>query len=51
MTNVGVLDNKGIEFTLNTVNLNLRNFQWTSLIQYLLQPQRDHPNSTTANRM
>ena len=30
MTNVGVLDNKGIEFTLNTVNLNLRNFQWTS---------------------
>ena len=30
MTNVGVLDNKGVEFTLNTVNVNLRNFQWTT---------------------
>ena len=30
MTNIGVLDNKGIEFTLNTVNVNTQLFQWTT---------------------
>ena len=28
LTNVGVLDNKGIEFTINSVNVNSNNFQW-----------------------
>ena len=30
LTNIGKLDNKGIEFSLNTINVNARNFQWTS---------------------
>ena len=30
LTNIGVLDNKGIEFTLNTVNINTQLFQWTT---------------------
>lgn len=30
MTNVGVLDNKGVEFTLNTINVNTQFFQWTT---------------------
>ena len=30
LTNIGVLDNKGIEFTLNTVNVNTQFFQWTT---------------------
>ncbi len=30
LTNVGKLDNKGIEFSLNTVNLNLKNFEWVT---------------------
>lgn len=30
MTNIGVLDNKGIELTLNTVNVNTQLFQWTT---------------------
>ncbi len=34
LTNVGVLDNKGIEFTLNTVNVNKRNFQWTTSFNF-----------------
>lgn len=28
LTNVGVLDNRGIEFTINSVNVNSNNFQW-----------------------
>ncbi len=34
LTNVGVLDNKGVEFTLNTVNINHRNFQWTTSFNF-----------------
>lgn len=34
LTNVGVLDNKGIEFSLNTVNVNMKNFQWTSSFNF-----------------
>ena len=30
LTNIGVLDNKGIEFTINTVNVNTEFFQWTT---------------------
>lgn len=30
LTNVGVLENKGIEFTLNTVNINKAKFSWTT---------------------
>jgi hypothetical protein len=30
LTNVGALENKGIEFTLNTVNINRSKFSWTS---------------------
>ena len=30
LTNIGILDNKGIEFTLNTVNVNTQLFQWTT---------------------
>lgn len=34
LTNVGVLDNKGVEISLNTVNVNLRNFQWTTSVNF-----------------
>lgn len=30
MTNSGSLENKGLELTLNTINFNKRNFQWTT---------------------
>ena len=30
LTNIGVLDNKGVELTLNTVNVNTQLFQWTT---------------------
>ena len=30
LTNVGVLDNKGIELSLNTVNINKSDFQWVT---------------------
>ena len=30
ITNVGALENKGIEFTLNTVNINRSKFSWTT---------------------
>lgn len=30
LTNVGILDNKGVEFTLNTINVNTQFFQWTT---------------------
>lgn len=36
LTNVGRLDNKGLEFTLNTVNINAENFQWTSSFNFTL---------------
>lgn len=36
LTNVGKLDNKGLEFTLNTVNVNANNFQWTSSFNFTL---------------
>jgi TonB-linked SusC/RagA family outer membrane protein len=34
--NVGSLENKGIEITLNTVNVNNRNFEWRSSINFSL---------------
>ena len=34
LSNVGKVDNKGIEFSLNTVNLNLKDFQWTSALTF-----------------
>lgn len=34
LTNVGVLDNKGIEVTVNTVNVNKHNFQWTTSFNF-----------------
>ena len=36
LTNVGRLDNKGLEFTLNTVNINAESFQWTSSFNFTL---------------
>lgn len=30
LTNVGALENKGVEFTLNTVNINKSRFSWTT---------------------
>lgn len=30
LTNIGKIDNKGVEFTMNTININRRRFQWTS---------------------
>lgn len=33
-TNVGVLENRGIEFSLNTININQYNFQWTSTLNF-----------------
>lgn len=31
-TNLGQVDNRGIEFTVNTVNIRKANFQWTSIL-------------------
>jgi TonB-linked SusC/RagA family outer membrane protein len=33
-TNIGKLDNAGIEFTLNTINLNKADFQWTTSFNF-----------------
>ncbi|MDL2213729.1 TonB-dependent receptor [Bacteroides sp. OttesenSCG-928-J23] len=30
LTNIGKIDNKGLEFTLNTVNIATKDFQWTT---------------------
>lgn len=30
LTNIGKIDNRGIEFSLNTVNINAKDFSWTS---------------------
>lgn len=30
LTNIGAIDNKGIEFSLNTVNINGKDFEWTT---------------------
>ena len=30
LTNIGKIDNKGIEFTLNTVNISTKDFLWTT---------------------
>lgn len=34
LTNVGILDNKGFEVTLNSVNINKPNFQWTTSVNF-----------------
>ncbi|WP_372931890.1 SusC/RagA family TonB-linked outer membrane protein [Mariniphaga sediminis] len=34
LTNVGILDNSGIELTINTVNVNTYNFQWTTSFNF-----------------
>ncbi len=34
LTNVGILDNRGIEVTVNTVNVNKHNFQWTTSFNF-----------------
>ncbi|SKC03117.1 TonB-linked outer membrane protein, SusC/RagA family [Sphingobacterium nematocida] len=34
VTNLGKLSNKGVEFTLNTVNVDKENFRWTSSFVY-----------------
>lgn len=34
LTNVGVLDNKGFELSLNSVNINKRDFQWTTWFNF-----------------
>lgn len=34
MTNLGQIRNKGMEFTLNTVNIDRKNFRWTSSLVY-----------------
>ncbi|WP_455628575.1 TonB-dependent receptor [Parabacteroides chinchillae] len=34
MTNLGELQNKGVELTLNTVNIDRENFRWTSNLVY-----------------
>ncbi|MBQ6082184.1 MAG: TonB-dependent receptor [Bacteroidales bacterium] len=36
LTNVGILDNKGVEFTLNTINVNTQFFQWTTNFNFTL---------------
>lgn len=36
VTNVGVIENKGIELTLNTVNINKQNFNWNSTFAFTL---------------
>jgi TonB-linked outer membrane protein, SusC/RagA family len=33
-TNIGKLDNMGVEFTLNTVNVNAPDFQWTTSMNF-----------------
>lgn len=33
-SNLGKLDNKGFEFTINTENLNFKNFRWSSSINF-----------------
>ena len=38
--NIGELSNKGIEFTLNTVNINKRNFSWSSNLVFSLNKNR-----------
>ena len=38
--NIGSLRNTGFEFTLNTVNIQRKNFQWTSNIVFSLQAYR-----------
>lgn len=34
LTNVGILDNKGIELTINTINVNRQKFQWTTSFNF-----------------
>lgn len=34
LTNIGKLDNKGVEFSLNTVNINHEKFQWTTSFNF-----------------
>lgn len=34
--NIGSMENKGVEFTLNTVNINTKNFQWRTGITFSL---------------
>lgn len=34
LTNIGKIDNRGIEFSLNTVNVNSKNVTWTSALTY-----------------
>jgi len=38
--NIGELSNKGIEFTLNTVNINKRDFSWSSNLVFSLNKNR-----------
>ncbi len=38
--NVGSLENKGIEFTINTVNIENKNFSWRSNVVFSLEPQQ-----------
>ncbi|MCR5520002.1 MAG: TonB-dependent receptor [Bacteroidales bacterium] len=38
--NMGAISNKGIEFTLNTININKRNFSWTSSLVFSLNRNR-----------
>lgn len=34
LTNIGKIDNKGIEFSLNTVNMSMKDFLWTSALTF-----------------
>lgn len=34
LTNIGKIDNKGIEFSLNTVNMSVKDFLWTSALTF-----------------
>ena len=38
--NMGSISNKGFEFTLNTININKRNFSWTSNLVFSLNKNR-----------
>jgi TonB-linked SusC/RagA family outer membrane protein len=40
MTNIGVLDNKGVEVTLNSTNVNVRDFRWTSTLVFARNVQK-----------
>lgn len=40
LTNIGKIDNKGLEFTLNTINVNSTNFQWTSSLNVTYNKNR-----------